>query len=135
VSESVGTRPVEYLEVDDLLAAGRALLEAEPVVRDWGALDSAVHRPQSSMFGVEAYPTLDTKAAALMLSVVQNHALVDGNKRLGVVAVVAVVVFYGLNGHRFVAPHEELYELTTAIVDGSLGDVATVASTLAPWVR
>jgi death-on-curing protein len=132
VSESVGTRPVEYLEVDDLLAAGRALLEAEPVVRDWGALDSAVHRPQSSMFGVEAYPTLDTKAAALMLSVVQDHARGDGNKRLGVVA---VVVFYGLNGHRFVAPHEELYELTTAIVDGSLGDVATVASTLAPWVR
>ncbi|GAA4832595.1 type II toxin-antitoxin system death-on-curing family toxin [Luteimicrobium xylanilyticum] len=132
MSGSVGTGPVEYLEVDDLLAAGRALLEKEPVVRDWGALDSAVHRPQSSMFGVEAYPTLDTKAAALMLSVVQNHALVDGNKRLGVVA---VVVFYGLNGRRFVAPHEELFSLTMAIADGSLGDVATVAATIAPWAR
>ena len=132
MSEPEGHRPVEYLEVDDLLAAGRALLDTEPVVRDWGALDSAVHRPRSSMFGVDAYPTLDTKAAALMLSVVQNHALMDGNKRLGVIA---VIVFYGLNGQGFVAPHEELYELTMSIADGSLDDVATVASTLAPWVR
>jgi death-on-curing protein len=132
VSDTGTPAPIEYLEVDDLLAAGRALLEAEPVVRDWGALDSAVHRPRSSMFGVDAYPTLDTKAAALMLSVVQNHALLDGNKRLGVVA---VVVFYGLNGRRFEAPHEEFYALTMAIADGSLGDVSTVASTLAPWAR
>ncbi|MGC5166406.1 type II toxin-antitoxin system death-on-curing family toxin [Luteimicrobium sp. DT211] len=132
MSDAGTPAPVEYLEVDDLLAAGRALLGAEPVVRDWGALDSAVHRPQSSMFGVDAYPTLDTKAAALMLSCVQSHALLDGNERLGVVA---VVTFYGLNGRRFVAPHEELYVLTMAIADGSLGDVYTVASTLAPWAR
>ncbi len=132
MSEPGTPAPIEYLEVDDLLAAGRALLEAEPIVRDWGALDSAVHRPGSSMFGVDAYPTIDTKAAALMLSVLQNHALVDGNKRLGVVA---VVVFYGLNGRRFVAPHEELYELTMAIADGSLRDVATVAATIGPWAR
>ncbi len=75
----VASREVEYLEVGDLLAAARALLRAEPVVRDWGALDSAVHRPRASMFGEEAYPSLDLKAAALMLSVVQKHALVDGN--------------------------------------------------------
>jgi death-on-curing protein len=124
--------PVEYLEVDDLLAAGTALLGGEPAVRDWGALDSAVHRPRSSMFGVEAYPTLDGKAAALMLSVVQNHALVDGNKRLGLVA---VVVFYGLNGRRLNAPHEEIYELTMSIADGTINDVAQVAATLAAWVQ
>jgi death-on-curing protein len=45
--------------------------------------DSAAHRPQASAFGQEAYPTVHGKAAALLDAVVRNHALVDGNKRLG----------------------------------------------------
>ncbi|MFE9234170.1 type II toxin-antitoxin system death-on-curing family toxin [Cellulosimicrobium funkei] len=126
----VASREVEYLEVGDLLAAARALLRAEPVVRDWGALDAAVHRPRASMFGEEAYPSLDLKAAALMLSVVQNHALVDGNKRLGLVA---VVVFYGMNGVALRAPHDDVYELTMSIADGSTHDVTYVADCLARW--
>ena len=126
----VASREVEYLEVGDLLAAARALLRAEPVVRDWGALDSAVHRPRASMFGEEAYPSLDLKAAALMLSVVQNHALVDGNKRLGLVA---VVVFYGMNGVALRALHDDVYELTMSIADGSTHDVTYVAECLARW--
>lgn len=126
----VASREVEYLEVGDLLAAARALLRAEPVVRDWGALDSAVHRHRASMFGEEVYPSLDLKAAALMLSVVQNHALVDGNKRLGLVA---VVVFYGMNGVALHAPHDDVYELTMAIADGSTHDVTYVAECLARW--
>ncbi|WP_265521371.1 type II toxin-antitoxin system death-on-curing family toxin [Oerskovia flava] len=123
---------VEYLELEDLLAAAAALLGSEPVVSDWGGLDSAGHRPRAAMFGQEAYPTLDLKAAALMLSVVQNHALVDGNKRLGLVA---VIVFYGLNGSRFVAPHDDVFELTMSIADGTETRVSVVAERFAAWRR
>lgn len=81
-----------YLDLEDLLGLVR-LLEAGPV-RDIGLLDAAVARPRSSAFGEDAYPSLALKAAALLQSVVSNHALVDGNKRL---AWLATVVFLDLN--------------------------------------
>jgi death-on-curing protein len=50
-------------------------------VKDLGLLDSALARPQTSLFGEDAYPTLELKAAALAHSLTKNHALIDGNKR------------------------------------------------------
>ena len=64
-------------------------------VRDVGLLESAAARPRTSLWGGDAYPTLGSKAAALLDSLVNNHALVDGNKRLGWLA---TVVFLDLNG-------------------------------------
>ena len=55
------------------------------------------------MYGQEAYPSLDDKAAALLDTVVGNHPLVDGNRRLGWLG---VVVFYGLNDVDLDAPHD-----------------------------
>lgn len=64
-------------------------------VRDLGLLSSALARPESAMFGVEAYPDLFTKAAALMSSLAQNHPFFDGNKRF---SWVATLTFLELNG-------------------------------------
>ena len=50
-------------------------------VKDAGLLDSALARPQTSVFGEDAYPTLELKAAAMTHSVIKNHPMVDGNKR------------------------------------------------------
>jgi death-on-curing protein len=66
-------------------------------VRDPGLLDSALHRPRSSFAGTEVYPTVPLKAAALLHSLVRNHPLVDGNKRL---AWLGTVIFLDLNGWR-----------------------------------
>ncbi len=52
-------------------------------LRDLGLLESAAARPQASIFGQPAYPDDPTRAAALLHSLVKNHPLVDGNKRLG----------------------------------------------------
>lgn len=57
----------------------------------------------------QAYPDLDTKAAVLLDSVVRNHALVDGNKRLGWLA---TVVFDGLNDVTIDAPDDGAYVAT-----------------------
>lgn len=86
---------IEYLDLDDLLALATALLGDPPPVRDLGLLGAAVARPSASAFGEEAYPDLWSKAAALLHSIVNNHALVDGNKRLGWVA---CAVFLDING-------------------------------------
>ena len=106
---------VEYLTLEDVLGLVNAL-SAGPV-RDLGLLDSACHRPQAGFFGQEAYPTLAGKAAALMHSLACNHALVDGNKRL---ALLATVVFLRVNGHRLDLTDDEAFDLTLSVAAGQL---------------
>jgi death-on-curing protein len=105
----------EYLSLEDLLDLVNAL-RAGPV-RDLGLLDSACHRPRASFFGREAYPTLTGKAAALMHSLAGNHALVDGNKRL---ALLATVVFLRINGYVLDLTDDEAFALTMSVAAGQL---------------
>jgi len=115
---------VEYLDIEDLLGLVRAL-GAGPV-RDVGLLDAACARPRSTAFGADAYPTLGLKAAALLHSIVGNHALVDGNKRLGWLA---TTVFLDLNGQPSDLSDDEAFALVMAIAEGSL-DVEEIAARL-----
>lgn len=97
---------VEFLDLDDLVEMIRTL--GVGPVRDIGLLDSAMHRPRFSAFGEDAYPTIPLKAAALLHSLTNNHALVDGNKRL---AWLATVVFCDLNGFEPELSDQEAFEL------------------------
>jgi death on curing protein len=106
---------VEYLALEDLLGMVRAL-HAGPV-RDLGLLDAACARPQSTAFGQDAYPTLELKAAALLHSIVRNHALVDGNKRLGWLA---TTVFLDLNGQTVALTDDEAFQLVMKVAQGEL---------------
>jgi death-on-curing protein len=106
---------IEYLSLEDLLDL-TAALGAGPV-RDIGLLDSACHRPRAALLGQEAYPTLTAKAAALMHSIAGNHALIDGNKRL---ALLATVVFLRINGYRLDLTDDEAFDLTMAVAAGQL---------------
>jgi death on curing protein len=119
---------VEYLTLEDLLIFVDDL--GGLTVRDMGLLDSAVHRPRSSLFGRDAYESIHEKAAALLESIVRNHPLVDGNKRLGWVA---AYVFYGLNGLILEAPDDDAYDLIIAIASGRL-DFRAAADALNQWV-
>lgn len=83
----------DFLTIDDLLEIARGILP-EVQVRDLGLLESACARPQASVFGDLAYPTINEQAAALIHSLARNHPLIDGNKRL---AWTALKVFLLLN--------------------------------------
>lgn len=120
----------DHLDLDDLLAAAEAALGRPPDVRDIGILEAAVARTRASVYGEDAYPGLDAKAAALLHSIVTGHALVDGNKRLGWVA---VRLFYRLNDQDLRAPIDDAFDLVTAIADGSQRDVASIAAKLRAW--
>jgi len=85
---------IEYLDLEDLIDLARTLLGDPPPIRDLGLLGSAAARPSTSVFGEDAYPDVVTKAAALLQSIVNNHPLVDGNKRLGWLA---TAVFLEIN--------------------------------------
>lgn len=85
---------VDYLRVADLLEIAAGVLP-QVVVRDIGLLASAAARPSTTVFGEDAYPGFNAKAAALMHSLARNDALLDGNKRL---AWAATRTFCLLNG-------------------------------------
>jgi death-on-curing protein len=117
---------VIYLDLEDLLHVARRILPTLEV-RDVGLLESATARPQSSAFGEDAYPSIHSKAAALLHSIARNHALVDGNKRLSLAAVLA---FYGLNGVRMTLTNHEAYERVVDVAAGSVRDVEVIAERL-----
>ncbi len=75
----------------------------------------------------DAYPTIHQKAAALLQSVVSNHALIDGNKRLGLAA---VIVFYGVNGYELTLDNDGAYALIIDLAVGQLTDVQDIAARL-----
>lgn len=116
-----------YLDLEDLLRVAARVMNGEVQVRDVGLLESAAHRPGTTVFGADAYPEIHDKAAALLHSVVSNHALVDGNKRLGLGAVIA---FLGLNGWRLTLTNDEAYDLVIAVASGEISDVPTIAGAL-----
>ena len=115
----------DYLGIEELMLLTRKL-GAGPV-RDPGLLDSAAARPRSTVFGQDAYPTLELKAAALLHSICRNHALVDGNKRL---AWFATVAFLGLNGFNVDLADDDAFDLVIGVAEGRL-DVADIAAVLA----
>lgn len=116
-----------YLTVEEILHIAGRILGGPPMVRDVGLIESAAARPQATVFGEDAYPGVHEKAAALLHSVVQNHALVDGNKRLGLAV---MTVFYAVNGHRFVATNDEAYDLVISIARGELREVTDITARL-----
>ena len=96
----------DYLSVADVLGLHRILIErygGADGLRDGGALESALHRPQSGY-----YDDIIAEAAALMESLAINHPFVDGNKR---VAFAAMDVFLRMNGYRIRASSADIYAI------------------------
>jgi death on curing protein len=118
----------EYLTVEDLLEVARRVVGESYQVRDAGLLASAVARPQTTVFGQDAYPGIWEKAASLMESLGRNHALIDGNKRL---AWTATWLFLGLNGHLLAEPLDEdtAEQFVNDVVTGKL-EIHQIATTL-----
>ncbi|TAL25001.1 MAG: type II toxin-antitoxin system death-on-curing family toxin [Frankiales bacterium] len=98
-------------------------------VRDWGLIESALARPQATAFGEDAYSSPWEKAAALMHSLVRNHALVDGNKRVGLTAC-ALLLFK--NDVTLSFDQDEMYDLVIAVAEGRM-DVPEIAQSLQRW--
>jgi death on curing protein len=121
-----------HLTLELLLRIAERACGAPVQVRDYGLLESALARPAATVFGPDAYPTLRSKAAALLHSLANSHALADGNKRL---AWAATAVFIWINGNDLDAPEDDAFDLVIAVADGSLTDVEKSAERLAGWSR
>lgn len=110
--------PIEFLDLEDILDLASALFGDEIPIRDIGLLGSAAARPRTAAFGEDAYPDLWTKSASLLQSIVNNHALVDGNKRLGWLA---TAVFLEINGVEISrADNNDVYVLVIDVATAQL---------------
>ena len=101
-----------YLELEDALEQVR-YLGFHP--RDLGLLDSCLSRPQTSLFGEDAYESIYLKAAALMHSVVTSHPLIDGNKRT---SWALMITFLLLNDLEVVADTDSAFDFVLSVATG-----------------
>jgi death-on-curing protein len=86
-------------------------------LRDEGLLDSALEAPFQSYDNQDLFPTTQAKAARLGYGLIKNHAMVDGNKRIGTHA---MLVFLALNGVELEYTQEELYEEILGVAAGEI---------------
>jgi len=118
---------IVFLTVEVVLTLHQRQLErygGSPGLRDRGLLESAVAQPQASFGGVLVHESLFEMAAAYLFHVVSNHAFVDGNKRVGLLA---AQVFLHLNGIVLLHESEAFYELTMGVAEGRI-DKSSVAA-------
>lgn len=86
-------------------------------VREMGLLESALASPFATFGGEELYPTLADKAARLGFALVSNHPFVDGNKRIGVFA---MLIFLQINGACLTACNEDVIRLGLGVASGEM---------------
>jgi len=116
----------EYVTAADALFFHKQLIDrygGADGIRDVGALESALHRPQTGY-----YNTLFHEAAALLESLVQNHPFADGNKR---VAFAVVDVFLRINGLAIVASSTAIYNHVIKLLEEGTFDMEH----LVPWLQ
>ena len=121
---------MRYLALGEVVELHRRLLEATggtSGIRDFGALESAIAQPKATFEGVDLYPRLVEKAAALGFSLVQGHAFVDGNKRVGHATMETFLI---LNGSEIDAPVDDQERLILDLAAGRIG-----RSHLVDWLR
>jgi len=122
-----------YPTTEDVIRINGLQLGGTPAVRDVGLVASAVARPATIAFGVEAYPAVDAKAAALLHSIVCNHPFIDGNKRS---AWVACEAFLLVNGYRTELADDEAFDLVIRIAttcsDIEIDEIATALRVIRP---
>lgn len=119
-----------YLTLEDLLEIHRRVIEStggSDGIRSIPLLDSAFARPQATFGGIDLYPALPGKAAALFHSIISNHPFVDGNKRTGFTA---MDVFLRLNDYHVVAGEDEIYEFVMSVASESIA-----LSKITSWIE
>ena len=117
-----------FLTFEEVLAIHDTV--AEPGgIRDAGAIQSAVGRPQATVFGEDAYPTIYEKAGAFLQSLACNHGWVDGNKRT---AWVATLTFLTVNDHPLDPGFDQdaAEEFMVAVAEGRYTNVADIVGEL-----
>ncbi len=113
---------MNILSKEQILKIHASLIEAtggSAGIRDEGMLELALNNPFQLFEGKELYPSIQAKAARLCFGLVKNHAMIDGNKRLGTHV---MLVFLALNGYELSYSQKELSDVILALASGGIGE-------------
>ena len=119
-----------FLSLDEVLEMHQQQIDrygGSPGIRDSGGLQSALATPQATFGGEYLHSSIPAMAAAYLFHICQNHAFIDGNKRVGAAA---LFLFLGANGHALSCSEEE----ETAMVWRAAASEITEAEFVA-WVE
>jgi death-on-curing protein len=129
---------VVFLTLDEVLALHADQIErygGRPGIRDLTLLQSALGVVSATFEGRFLHEGLHEMAAAHLFHLVRDHPFIDGNKRLGLVA---LLVFLGLNSRRLDARPEELERLVQGIATGQVSKAEAavfVQKHIRAWAR
>ncbi len=121
---------IRFLTKEFILHFHRQLLSeysGRPGLRDEGLLESALAQAQMTIDGKYLHPDIFEMAAAYGYHICQNHAFIDGNKRL---ALVAIDTFLQMNGWELIADEKETYITILRLAAGELNK-----QQLSKWIR
>jgi death-on-curing protein len=107
-----------FLSLDEVVEIHRHSIQTyggEEGIRDPGALESAIHQPQTTFGGKLLHDDLWSQAAAYLFHLVKNHPFVDGNKRVGTAS---ALIFLRINGVTIEVDEDELSAFVLAVVEG-----------------
>lgn len=110
------------INIDDIIYAHELLIKntgGTGGIRDMGLLESAVAAPFHSYGGIDFYPTIQSKAARLTYGIIKNHPFTDGNKRVGILTMLAFLESYDI---MLDCSDNDLIKLGFSIADGSCGE-------------
>ncbi|MFS1512116.1 type II toxin-antitoxin system death-on-curing family toxin [Chengkuizengella sp. SCS-71B] len=110
---------IEFLTIPEVIAVNELLInqyspQEQVGIKDHTLLESAIFRPQHTLFGKDAYPSIFDKAAALFESLAKNHAFQNANKRT---AFACLVLFLDYNGYDFLMNPKKAADLTVNMVN------------------
>ena len=88
-----------------------------PYLRDASLLESALNAPFQTFGGAELYPTLLEKGVMLGYGLICNHPFVDGNKRIGILA---MLTFFKLNGCHINATSDDVIRAGLGVASGEM---------------
>lgn len=118
-----------YPTLDEVLGLHEGFMHVQgtaAILADQGKLEAALARPQATVFGDDAFPTLAEKAAALLQAVVIGHPFFDGNKRAALGSTLFLLEINGIDV--LGADHDALYDFVIAVTTGELRELADIAS-------
>lgn len=121
---------IRFLTKEIILHFHRHLLSeygGRPGLRDEGLLESALAQAQMTIDGEYLHQDILEMAAAYGYHICQNHAFIDGNKRL---ALVAMDTFLQMNGWELIADEKETYITILHLAAGELNK-----QQLSKWIR
>lgn len=119
-----------YVTAGDALSIHEWLTGRDLQLRDFGLLESAIMRPQATVFGEDAFQSLHEKAAALLHGLIKSHAFVDGNKRT---AWATTDTFYKMNDYELCGEAGDVVYVCMEVAEDRIevADLAQILKALA----